>query len=398
MYQDELLKLATRNYRSTPLSQAVKDAFYHVPRHQFVSRYRNLSQGVWIDIDEANIEDNLSLLYADQPLMIYGDENDFKKELGSEYVSTISQPSFVLRIIDILRLKKGHKVFELGTGSGWNAALMADIVGPTGKVVSVEIIKDLIERAQKSIDALGIKNVQIIHGDGSDGWEPEAPYDRIIFTAGSYELPRCFFKQIKDEGLLLFILKNKYAGDRLILLQKRGHCFQSLYSLGCEFVPLTGKLRVEDMEEVPIGTLLKKNNIENKVVASQNIKWTNISDASFYWSTFGLKSFLTVTDEKFIHILLENGSRTFGYLDKENSSFAIAYPERIDCYGNDYALRSLMERIDQWLELGEPSISDLELKVFPKESDFVWEDETWVVAKKESVFVWSLREDYFPSD
>lgn len=166
-------------------------------------------------------------MYMDYPLDIYSDE---------KYVSTISQPSFVLLMIDMLKLKPSDKVLELGAGSGWNAALMSCLCE---KVVSVEIIPQLAKETRENLQKLGFKNVQIIEGDAAFGYAKEAPYDKGVFTAGATDLPRAFFEQIKDGGLLLFVLKTNFV-DLLLLLEKKGDTFEELKRIHCSFVPMKG--------------------------------------------------------------------------------------------------------------------------------------------------------------
>jgi protein-L-isoaspartate(D-aspartate) O-methyltransferase len=202
-YQDLLLK------KSLPLSEQVVEAYYRYPRHLFVPEYT---------VQEA---------YEDAPLLL------FKR---GTYVSTISQPSFVMRILDMLQLHPGHKVFELGAGSGWNTALMSYIVGPGGRVVSSEIIPEIADRARGILDQMRITNAKVFTGDGFDGYEQESPYDRIIFTAGSSEMPEKIFAQLKEDGLMVFVQKNEKKSDMLQLIKKVNGQQQILNSIPCSFV------------------------------------------------------------------------------------------------------------------------------------------------------------------
>lgn len=238
-FQNQLLKIAEQNNLHHPLSAKVKRAFIEVPRHKFVPVFR--VDGGWVVINEHNLEEYLPYLYGDFPLGIYASEG--------QIVSTISQPSFVLRMIDMLKLKEGDKVFELGTGSGWNAALMSKMVGPQGKIISLEIIPELIDRAKNSFLSCGINNVEVHSADASDGWKAQAPYDKAVFTAGAFDLPKAFHEQVKVGGLLLFVLKH-VQGDTLYLMEKRPDHFSSLYSMECSFVPMTGKYKASTAKMV----------------------------------------------------------------------------------------------------------------------------------------------------
>ena len=158
-------------------------------------------------------------------------------------------------MLDLLQLQPGHTVLELGAGSGWNAALIGQIVGPTGRVFSLEIIPDMAERASAAIAEFGITNVQVIAADGSNGYAAGAPYDRIVFTAGAYDLPRPFFEQIAPSGLLLMVIKNRGGGDTLFLLEHVGDHFESRHAMSCGFVPMTGAHQADDLEPVALESL-----------------------------------------------------------------------------------------------------------------------------------------------
>lgn len=214
-YRPLLEKLLSYSISRYHLSPEVILAFRKCPRHLFI-------------LEDYDLEEK----YADYPLSIYLDKN---------FVSTISQPSFVLEMLEMLDIHPSDKVIELGAGSGWNAALMSHLVGPTGKVVSIEIIPDLARSTQENLKKMGFKNVEIIQGDGSTGFSDEAPYDRGIFTAGAADLPKAFHDQIKVGGRLLFVLKGYQHADLLILLEKKEDYFESLDTLACSFVPMKGE-------------------------------------------------------------------------------------------------------------------------------------------------------------
>jgi protein-L-isoaspartate(D-aspartate) O-methyltransferase len=247
-YQRQLLEQAQYLYYETPISAATQQAFLHLPRQVFIKRYRHWGTKVWHEVSEENLGEHLSTLYADRPLTLFGDDDD-------HIPSTISQPSFVLRMLDMLQLRPGHTVFELGAGSGWNAALMGHLVGPEGHVYSLEIIPEVAKLAAATVEALGIKNVSIIAADGGEGYAAGAPYDRAIFTAGAYDLPHHFYEQMKDGGLLLVVIKNEGGGDNLFLLRKTADHFESLESMPCGFVQLRGKDQISSLEPITVETL-----------------------------------------------------------------------------------------------------------------------------------------------
>jgi len=135
-----------------------------------------------------------------------------KEYFGSSYIdialptlndSTISQPSTVAIMTEALNPTQGEKILEIGTGSGWQASLLAYCIGSKGKVVSIEYDKDLMNFAKKNIQKAGLKNIETVCGDGSVGYEKEAPYDKIIFTCAVPSIPQPILNQLKIGGRIV---------------------------------------------------------------------------------------------------------------------------------------------------------------------------------------------------
>lgn len=116
-------------------------------------------------------------------------------------MQTISQPYTVAYMLQELNLKKGDRVLEIGTGSGWNAALMSKIVGSKGGVYTVEVVKELAEEAKKKLQ--NYKNVRVIFGSGAKGLKEYAPYNKIILTAAPEKINKEIKEQLKENGILL---------------------------------------------------------------------------------------------------------------------------------------------------------------------------------------------------
>ena len=136
---------------------------------------------------------------------------------------TISQPYTVAYMLQYLELEKGDKVLEIGTGSGWNAALMAELAGSKGKVYTIEIIQELVESARKKLKKY--KNVQVTLGTGAKGLRSHAPYDKIILTAAPEKIDEEFKKQLKIGGVLLAPVGKQGQTQRLIKILRTNTCF-----------------------------------------------------------------------------------------------------------------------------------------------------------------------------
>ncbi|NLF13214.1 MAG: protein-L-isoaspartate(D-aspartate) O-methyltransferase [Anaerolineaceae bacterium] len=186
--------------------QDVLDAMERVPRHEFVpSQYRPQA-------------------YADHPLPI-------------GFGQTISQPYIVALMTQLLELKPGHRVLEVGTGSGYQAAILGEIVA---EVYTVEIIEALAIQARERLARLGCGNVWVRCGDGYFGWEEHAPYDAIVVTAAAREIPPPLLAQLKDGGKLVVPVGPPGGYQTLWEISKKKTRFNKRNVTGVLFVPLTG--------------------------------------------------------------------------------------------------------------------------------------------------------------
>lgn len=232
--QKILIEKAERFLHGESVSPKLRSAFIDTPRHFFTPRFQNGSPGLWSDVNEDFLLQHLETLYEDQPYCI------FKNEAG-ETTSTISQPSLVLFMLHLLDIKPGQRVFELGGGSGWNAALMSRLVGSEGCVISIEIEASLVANAQLALTNLGIGNVSLHSGDAYSMAPEMGLFDRGVFTAAGWGLPAFFFHLIKENGLLLFVFKFSETRDFLTVLRKTGPHFVSELHFPCRFVPITSE-------------------------------------------------------------------------------------------------------------------------------------------------------------
>ncbi|MDZ7317327.1 MAG: protein-L-isoaspartate(D-aspartate) O-methyltransferase [candidate division KSB1 bacterium] len=189
----------------------VLQAMLRVPRHEFVpATYR----------DDA---------YEDFPLPI-------------GYGQTISQPYIVAYMTEALHLKGGEKVLEIGTGSGYQAAVLAEIAG---QVYSIEIVEPLCREAAQRLQQLGYANVSVRCGDGYAGWPEAAPFDAIILTAAPEEIPQPLVEQLGEGGRMILPLGR--FSQNLVLLTKQEGKVNKRNLLPVRFVPMTGK--AEDKQE-----------------------------------------------------------------------------------------------------------------------------------------------------
>ena len=187
--------------------EKVLEVMNNIERHKFVPSYL---------IDQA---------YGDNPLPI-------------GYGQTISQPYIVALMTQSLQLKENDKVLEIGTGSGYQAAVLAELVKD---VYTIEIIKELANSAENRLNNLNYKNVRVKNADGYFGWEEQAPFDAIIITAAANHIPPPLLKQLKDKGKLIIPLGSILRFQTLTIVTKKGDELETEFITGVRFVPLTGQ-------------------------------------------------------------------------------------------------------------------------------------------------------------
>ncbi|NOZ30134.1 MAG: protein-L-isoaspartate(D-aspartate) O-methyltransferase [Chloroflexi bacterium] len=191
--------------------ERVLAAMEKVPRHEFV------------------LPEYLDQAYADHPLPI-------------GFGQTISQPYIVALMTQLLQLQPTDKVLEIGTGSGYQAAVLAELVD---EVYTIEIIPELAQSAKERLKRLGYKNVHVRQGDGYYGWPEEAPFDAIIVTAAPDHVPPPLVQQLKDGGRLVIPIGPPGGYQTLWQIVKRGENLEANNIAGVLFVPMTGAAQKE---------------------------------------------------------------------------------------------------------------------------------------------------------
>jgi protein-L-isoaspartate(D-aspartate) O-methyltransferase len=150
------------------------------------------------------------------------------------YDQTISQPYIVAFMTEQLRPKSSDRVLEIGTGSGYQAAILAELVA---KVYTIEIVEPLAKNAEATLQRLGYKNVHVKFGDGYSGWPEEAPFDAIIVTCAPDKVPQPLTDQLKDGGRMVIPVGERFA-QQLYLLEKKNGQLKESATLPVRFVPM----------------------------------------------------------------------------------------------------------------------------------------------------------------
>ena len=192
----------------------VEAAFRRVPRHAFLP-----------DVD---------------PDFVYRDTNVPTKLLGGEIVSASSQPAIMAIMLEQLAAAPGHTVLEVGAGTGYNAALLAEIVGARGQVVSIDIDADIVEKARASLCRAGFARVRVEQADGEGGFADAAPYDRVIATVGMGDIPVALWSQLKVGGHLVLPLSLRGVMKSVALRKDRQGRLVSMSLMNAGFMPFRG--------------------------------------------------------------------------------------------------------------------------------------------------------------
>ncbi|MEY9211564.1 methyltransferase, FxLD system [Thermobifida halotolerans] len=195
--------------RSPRLEQVLRT----VPRHRFVP--------------EALTED----AYANKAITI--------KPGADRPASCISVPTVVAMMLDQLDPQPGEQILEIGAGTGYNAALLAELVGPEGQVTTVDIHPDVVEHARRALAETGYSRVRVAAADGALGYPQAAPYDKIIVTVGPWDLPQTWFDQLRDGGRLVVPLHWR-GQSRSIAFTRHADRLRATNSRLCGFIPMAG--------------------------------------------------------------------------------------------------------------------------------------------------------------
>ncbi len=163
---------------------------------------------------------------------------DMSLPLGND--STISQPYMVALMIEAIRARPGQKVLEIGTASGYSAAVLSEIVGD---VYTIEIDQTLAAKATSTLAHLGYSNVHVRQGDGFYGWPEEAPFDAIIITCSADKVPPRLIEQLKEGGRMVMPLGDSYSLQTLAVITKTNGKMISRPLVGVQFVPMVGEIK-----------------------------------------------------------------------------------------------------------------------------------------------------------
>lgn len=349
----------------------LEDAVRGVPRHNFIEQYYDEKDSlVKLDPDHAT-DEQLKLIYSNAGLQI---------RKPPEH-SAASEPCLVMWMLADLDMQAGQKVLEIGTGTGWNAGLLAFRAGNGNLVYSIDAQPDLVEQAGMHLLRAGIDRVNLRAGDGGYGWPEAAPFDRIVATVGCPDITPEWQEQLAEDGTLLVPLKTSGIGDPLIRLTKHNGRLIGGFSRWSWFMTLQGDYwtGAEDILEEPfepwLNSLLQE---DPEVVALPEVI---TSDCLFFLRLKGLR---------FQGIRANPWELLGGCLHHESGS--VFSPDMqwpvLRLYGNADLGKLVSNCQEEWIRLGRPRITDFHVELVDR--DACSDSQSWLDKREHACLRFSL--------
>jgi len=359
-------------------SPAVESAFRQVPRHEFLPG---------LDLEQVYRDDAIVTRWADG--------------LPS---SSSSQPAVMAIMAEQLELQDRQAVLEVGAGTGYNSAILRELVGPAGKVVSVEIQPDVAGDARRNLQRAGYNDVLVVTGDGGFGYRAGAPYDRIILTASASDVSPEWVEQLREGGLLL--MPFRFSTMCLcVAFEKHESELASRSLTCCGFMPMQGAYGPDvtgDDPRRPMGDGLFISGPGSKGAPAELIEELlkqrprRVSDLIIPVNDFGLGgglgTYLALTEAGLVDIFTTQPERwgfhyISGLLDAKAKSLCLVRRDAVVVYGSDTAAERYKKRALEWIEIGRPGIDRIRIgaALVGTEKD-VSKPATWLLRRKHYEF------------
>ena len=311
---------------------------------------------------------------------VYRDQAITTKEQAGVPVSSSSQPGMMVAMLKQLDLRPGLRVLEVGAGTGYNAALLQELVGESGRVTSLEIDPEVADWARTRLVDAGYDRVEVIETDGGAGWAQGAPYDRIELTVGTADVSPAWIDQLALGGLLVVPLWVS-TFQISVAFEKRDGSLVSRSSIACGFMRIRGQMAGADQyrrlqSNVMIATGGDPNDDLLRKLIAEPPRSENLEGQG--WPGFVL--FMALHEPSLLMMASTDTENTgfsggaFGLADETDGSlcllstpFEAEGTATLFSYGGDGARKRLMELFERWRASGSPGAGDVEIEVRPKE-------------------------------
>lgn len=380
-YQNDLLREFASTSSFGPLSPAFMRAFMETPRHKFIHRYRIPSESEWSTFDMT--DHHLRRVYRDEPLTISGDG-------AYTFSSSSSQPSFVLGLAELLDLKSGDRVLEIGSGSGWLLSILAAVVSESGRAVGLEIIDDLARQSVSDIAALGLNHAEVFSADANAWKNTGDAFDAVISTAGVYAVPRNIIDNCRMGAKLVIPVQIAGTGTIVFLFEKTEEGLKSVSALDAYFVPLQNQNGIQSVRS--LDDWLSHNPGEPRRIAP--FWWGNyLPKLDFINKSGPFRAFLTITRLDRLKTFDLSGS-----FNREGFSFGFAEPgsaslvtrNGIEHYGSAQCELMMQAALEEWFALGMPVGASYSLQIGPSATG-AGAERSWSQKRGDEIYRWSLQ-------
>ncbi len=388
----DMIDRAFRQYGAPDgLPPRFREAVLATPRHRFVHRYR-VGDGPLCDFD-ADPGPALATVYSDE-VMRHVDA------AGDLLPSSNSQPSYVLWLLHMLGLAPGQIVLEIGSGSGWLAAIMAHLVGPAGKVTGIELIPALAEQSRVDLAAMGVSTVSVITGDGTPGYPAAAPYDRAIITAATWDLPAALFDQLAEGGRVLVPIELRGGdGCDVTVLRREGTVLIAEQAVPGWFVPLLGAgqdrgSHPSSPADLPFWDAISESRVLHYDLPLTIMPGGAAPAASQFRSFLGRTQPGLLTVPPKVKTPWRQGlpMAPFGVVDLAEQSVALWEDGVVTGYGGASAARRMARAFSSWTEAGLPGMRAFRLEVHRAGMAPPSTDDCWIDRRGATVLAWRLKQ------
>lgn len=365
------------------------------PRHRFLKRFKRTRNGPTYTLTKRTLKTLLPLIYGEHSIQIYADKN------GKPLRATNSEAGFVMHLLEILDLRRGQRVMEIGSGGGWLTAIIAQVVGPKGHAVGIEIIPELADQSRQCIRSLGrdidLDNLTIVTGDGGTPIAPSPPYDRVMVTAGSQSFPIDLFEQVTDGGKVLIPLSARGGGEELFLLHKEGNRFRSIKATHARYVAMIGLSQLKDFDGVVLDDLPIWQKLREQPCFSQPFWLGGRGQPGLMTRSVAFRSYLSKTERNF-RIFTDKKDKTrwegstFGVIDEEAESIALVEGHNLVGYGSPKAVNDLLRGYRSWTRAFMPAGWCFDLAIYRSGDAPRPRRRQWLEHRGSCDFLWSLAD------